>query len=501
MFQCHRVIVSACSPVLKAMMTSEMIEATKQQVTLDNIPPAVMELLLEYMYKGTIHIPNEYLQTAVEACDYLELLELKAQCVNQAPNTITPSNVISWHKLAGNFNISELKTKCSEIFASSMTDVSKGEEFLEMNLTEVNSCISGAQEKNADSDHLLEATTSWVIHDPQVRQDHILNMLEKINLAQCSVECLDTEMDKHKEFLDSQPAALRKLMKSVIQIANEGHGGIRKKRTDHRKENMVVIIPGQKGDVSCSDCWYLDKHMEFVDICKLPFSFPYHSVCQIPGGFVVTGGKSNTKCFMFLLSSKFWKQLEPLPCSRYTHGSIFMDGKIFLLGGVMSGTASPSVKSMEFEEGKWNQEPDMPVQVRFPEVAGWDANIFLLDTYDSSKLLHLDTQTKTWSTKANPPQQSYSGARMASTQDQLLVAGGSTKIFAQYNPTTDTWTTGNPPTLQHHLGALIQHDQKVLLIGGDGENRVEEYDLDTKSWSVCNFQLPKKLKNLHALHI
>ena len=231
-------IVSACSPVLKAMMMSEMVEATNHQATLDNIPPAVMEMLLEYMYKGKVHIPNEYLLPAIEACDYLELLELKARCVNQASNcnAIDPNNMISWHKLADSLNIDELKTKCSKILADSFADVSKGEEFLELSFTEVSSCISDALEADADSDHLLEATTNWVACKSHSRQNHILDMLEKIDLTRCSTECIDTEMDKHKELLYSQPAALGKLTKSLIQIANQGSSGIRKKRGERGRK-------------------------------------------------------------------------------------------------------------------------------------------------------------------------------------------------------------------------------------------------------------------------
>ena len=310
-------IVSACSLVLKAMMLSEMVEATKHQATLDNIPPAVMELLLEYMYRGEVHIPNEYLLPTIEACDYLELLELKARCVRQAPDAINLNNVISWHKLTDSLNIDEVKTKCSKILADSFADVSKGKEFLELNFTEVSSCISDAQEADADSDDLFEATTNWVACKSRTRQNHILDMLEKIDLTRCSTECINTQMQKHKDLLYAQPAALAKLTQSVIQIANGPPHNIRKKLSKHGGK-MLMVISGQEGDSnSHSDCWYLDKFTSFLDFLKLSFSFPWHSVCSIPGGFVVAGGKNNTQYAMFILSSKSWKQLQSLPHPRH----------------------------------------------------------------------------------------------------------------------------------------------------------------------------------------
>ena len=181
LFQCHKVIVSACSPVLQALTTTEMVETTRQEATLHDIPSAVMELLMEYMYKGEANIPPELLLPVTEACDYLQLLELHEHCLHQAPNAINPNNVISWHKFADSLNISELKAKCSELLSSSLADVSKGPEFLRLSFAEVSSCISGTQETGADSDDLLEATTNWVAHKQKTRQDHILDMLEKID--------------------------------------------------------------------------------------------------------------------------------------------------------------------------------------------------------------------------------------------------------------------------------------------------------------------------------
>ena len=484
------------------MMSTEMVEATKQQVTLHNIPSGVMELLMEYMYKGEANIPPELLLPATEASDYLQLVELRERCLRQAPNTIKPNNAISWHKLADNLNINELKTRCSELLSSSLADVSKGSEFLELSFTEVSSCISGAQETGADSDDLLEATTNWVAHKQKTRQDHIVDMLEKVDLTNCSVEYLNSVTDKYKDLLHAQPAAQGKLLKSVLQIANQASGNVKKKRNQRGSiDAMIVVISGHESNgTPHSDCWHLDKSMNFVDLCKLTFSCLWHSVCQIPGGFMVSGGQTNSLCAMFVLSTKSWKHLETLPAERYGHGSIFMKGRIYLFGGYVSGSKSSSVISLDLDGGKWNQEPDIPITVRYLVVACVDSSIFLFDSCDSNQLLQLDMMTKTWSIKAKPPQQEYWAACMISVNGQLLICGGN-KAFGQYNPSTDTWTTGNAPTLPHSYGALVHHDQKVYLIGGGNEDHVEEYDLDTKAWSVCDVKLPKKLRNLHAFAI
>ena len=62
-------------------MKSHTAEASQGEVTMDNVPPPVVELLLNYMYTGELRILCDLLQSAVKACDYLQLLELKEQVV------------------------------------------------------------------------------------------------------------------------------------------------------------------------------------------------------------------------------------------------------------------------------------------------------------------------------------------------------------------------------------------------------------------------------------
>ena len=97
--QCHRLVIAAISPVLKAMLKSQMREATEKQIKLDNISPRVLNILLNYMYCGEARIPKETLKEVVEAADFLQLDELKQMCVDQAPPIIQPDNVLGWFKL------------------------------------------------------------------------------------------------------------------------------------------------------------------------------------------------------------------------------------------------------------------------------------------------------------------------------------------------------------------------------------------------------------------
>ena len=497
-FNCHKVILAGNSPVLHAMVRSGMTEASSNQADIDTIPPAVMQLVLDYIYKGEVVIPHEHLQQTIQAADYLQLLEFKEICLNDVAAALKPANIVSWSKLADRLDIEELKSKCVEVMSSSLAEVSRFAEFQELSFAEVNSFITSAQETDTDPDDLLEASMEWINSKPSQRIDSMEELLQKIQLLECSVECLENEMDTHEELFMSCPAGHKRITKTLLHMAK--HEGARKKRgIKGNMKAMVVAIGGHDINIKVNkDCWELDTSLQFTELCQIPEHSYELGVCKFPGGFILTGGNNSVLCSMFVISTKSWKQLDPLKFPRRSHGSMFAYGVIFVFGGYVSGSLSSSIHSLALDGGKWTEETDLPLAVGHPEVSNIENSIFLLDV-NTNQLLKMDAKKKTWSHQTTLPGEQCYGARMVSAQDKLFVSGANNKICAQYDPKTDTWCSLSSPALKHSFGALVALQQKVYLIGGGNEDCIEEYNFDSKAWVVCAGKVPKKLNLLHAL--
>ena len=495
-FDCHKAILSANSEVLRAMMKPHTAEASSAEVTIDHIPPPVVEILLNYMYTGEITISSDLLQSTVKACDYLELLELKEQCLNQAVTILKPSNAISWYMTAENLDLHQIKPVCSDILSSSFHEVSKEIEFLELTSAEMSNCIEYMQETDADPDDVLEATFGWINHRPDQRVDDMEDLLKKMKLLKCSAECLQDEMITHERLLDSRPLVSKMINQSLAAIPVQG---FRIKRRGRKKRKASVIVVG--GNDS-DEVWKLDLSMQFAKVCSLPMRTSWLSVCETPDGFAITGGNRSTVCSMYVLATNSWIQLKPLPVHRKEHGSIYCHGKIFVFSGVVAGARSTSVQSLVLDGGDWNDEPSMPSFAGCPTAVCAHNSIFLLAPC-KNELLQLDLHRNVWNTKSISGGK-CDGARMISIEGELLIAGGRNKVFARYNPSTDTWSKGKFPRLEHYFGALVYDNKKVYLIGGAGQDRVEECSLSPKrvqSWSECDFKVPVNAVNLFAVAV
>ena len=113
-FPCHKVVLTINSPVMMSMLTSDMREASQEEVCLDHIKPSTLSIILDYMYgigETSFHADN--LLDLIAASDYLQMKILMKRCVDQV--ILTASNVINWLRLAGKFSLSDLQAQCLDL--------------------------------------------------------------------------------------------------------------------------------------------------------------------------------------------------------------------------------------------------------------------------------------------------------------------------------------------------------------------------------------------------
>ena len=165
-FRCHGVIIASSSDMFLAAFRAAMKESTKRQMELPDIPPNVVKIILEYIYQNIIRIPSDLLVATIKAANFLHLHELKKECLQRAQRVLKPSNVISWHKLAHELNIEDLKVRCSEVLSTSLPDIAESLEFLVLSLAELISYFRDMQDSDVDCDDKLEAVIKWMRHSP-----------------------------------------------------------------------------------------------------------------------------------------------------------------------------------------------------------------------------------------------------------------------------------------------------------------------------------------------
>ena len=491
-FPCAKFVMAAHSPMLHAMLTSDMAEVAKQEIRLDHINKDIIQIILAYMYCEDITFHRDQLMDLIAAADYLQMAELKEMCLAEVPDILEPANVISWWKEAAKMSYDTIKKPCEEIMAANIRQIAQQNDFLNLDPHQLQQYVSDICSDCVKSDYVVDGLMRWVNHDDE-RVPSLEDLLNKGQLNKCSAEGLKQAMETYETLIDKTPMAYKLLLKSFSSIATH---------TD-----TVVVIGGEEDGQVNHVCWKVEHPNEIVHLFDIldGDSAKNCSVCKFPHGFVISGGEFTCLCMMFIASTNSWVRLQDMLEQRDSHGFICVKDVLCVFGGyVRDGTEpSDSVHLMIMKDGNWTREPNMPLAVKFPKVSNLGNNIYLLDE-TSNHLLCLDIDKRVWQKLASlSAVEGYcGGVSMTSAQGRLFVAGGLLKVCAWYSPNTNTWCTSQEPLHQHHYGALAYHNEKLLLLGGSfdgGTDTVEEYGIEEDKWTVCSYKMPKKLECHHAV--
>ena len=492
---CSKFIMAVHSPMLRAMLVSDMAEVAKQEIRLDHIDLDIIKIILDYMYCENVSFHKDQLMDLIAAADYLQMTDLKEMCLDEVTGILEPSNVIEWWKEAKKMNYDAIDKQCGEIIAANFYQILQQKDFLNLELNDMQHIVSNICSDAVNSDATVDAVLRWVSHEEE-RVTLIEDLLHKVQLNRCSDKGIKAVIQTHGPLLDKVPMIYKLMISVFTDIGIIVVGGLYIEGEDSQSKVNKV-------------CWKVDKsngieHLNDIPDINLGAKF---SVCVIPQGFVITGGTGGPVCMMFIASTKLWVRLQDLLEQRHGHGSICVENVLYTLGGFMGKPRkgledSDSVHSMVLESGKWNDGPSLPLTVKLPKVTNIASIVYLLDAEVSKKLWHMDVDEGVWNELAPLPiQQSSIGTSMISARDRLFVAGRK-MICAWYRPHSDTWCIGQQPLREHRYGALAHYNNKLLLLGGytkGGTEEVEEYNIDEDKWSLCKYKMPKKVYLHHAV--
>ena len=425
------------------------------------------------------------------------MVELKDMCLIEVPNILEPGNVIEWWKEAAKMNYDTIKKPCEEIMAANFRQISKQTDFLNLELPELQSYVINICNDNVDRDIILDAIMRWAGHEHE-RVTLLEDLLCKVELNKCSAEGIKVAMKTHDELLNKTLIVYKLLSNTLADIATA--------------TPMIAVVGGEDDDGKVSrECWEVnhpDKIVHLYDVPAEDLSI-CASICTFPQGFLITGGLDSRMCMMFIASSKVWARLQDLQVERCAHGSIYIKGVLYLLGGYLGKSTNGNWKqsdfldSMAIKDKKWENGPKIPLAVQYPKLSNLGQNVYLLDEV-TNQLLLFDVDKNVWKQLASLSKESKycSGVSMITGRGKLLVAGGVNRVCAWYNADTNTWCTCQQPLQVHKYGALAYHNNKFLLLGGNfngGTDEVEEYNIDENKWSMCSYKIPKKIHLHHAL--
>ena len=131
-YYAHKVILSARSPIFKAMFSHKMRENRQNKVAITDIEPTHMEIILKYLYTDEIEDLHSLAQDLLPAADKYALHHLKALCEKALLENLTVENAATTLCLADRHSCQELKTRVVKFIHLNVHKLQVTESWIEM---------------------------------------------------------------------------------------------------------------------------------------------------------------------------------------------------------------------------------------------------------------------------------------------------------------------------------------------------------------------------------
>ena len=395
---CHKVVLAAACPYFSAMFSAGMKEVQEGKVCLDHLDEEVVRGIAEYFYSGNVQIGWNKIKDAIEACEFLQLIELKKLFGEYIHKNLTTDNCISWYKFSDRFRLQNCCTQAKKLMCGHFEKVSKGSEFKSLSLSELVDFIKDEDIVLLSKDIILKACMEWVHYDSDTCKETLLHLLPHVGLTACSLACLRQVYTEYQDLIAF--ADVKGLFCDAVLEVTKMSDTVQKK---------LVIIGGLCSDENInSTIWHLDQEYmsTWNDFGKIPTNMhtKYGAVCHVKQGFVFLGGRKFkgrgkfSKCFMYDISADKWSDLPRMPIAADELSSVAIDDNIYILGGLIADRKLESVYHLDLGTQQWHTDPSMLVKQQWPIACSVGSNIYV--SYNScngkDKKTHQSAALQTW---------------------------------------------------------------------------------------------------------
>lgn len=178
----HRVVLAGSSPYFQAMFTGDLEESRMPVVTIRDISPHIMELLVDYCYTSTIEITEENVQDLLPASGILQLTWVRDACCEFMKHQLDFSNCLGIRSFADTHGCPELQYAADCFAQQHYLEVQESSEFLDLSAEELSSLLESEDLNVQNEEQVFESVMKWARHDPTSRRQLLHGVMKHVRL-------------------------------------------------------------------------------------------------------------------------------------------------------------------------------------------------------------------------------------------------------------------------------------------------------------------------------
>lgn len=162
-FPGHRVVLASGSDYLDALFSAGMSDSQSAVVTIDDVPPSVLEAVLDFIYDGRCSIPEQALPSILEAAARLQVPSLQAIVIDEITSRLSPENSLAFWTVGERFTLPGLVAAATDAAATRFADLASSEALLEASHSQLLALFQ-CERLVVDEEVVFNALRRWSDH-------------------------------------------------------------------------------------------------------------------------------------------------------------------------------------------------------------------------------------------------------------------------------------------------------------------------------------------------
>ena len=357
-FPVHKCVIGVASEFFKKAITAEMKEKYEKFVTVNNVSPDIMEVVLNHIYGENISITNKNIDDLFAASDYLGIFTLNSACVEYISKTeINARNYLAVWIFSKENNLKNLLRRCTSFVKQNFLQIFQQELFLNIPISHIISFLE-LRDTKFSAKSTFELIIKWVEHDKKNRKDQFPNLFKLVDLDNMNRSYVANTVSENELVLNNLEC-LQKVTKIIRATAQAASSIADEIALVENHEDKLTIKTYQYNDVM-----FCKKEEFFVESksCNDQDSrliFAKGELYDI-GGHDPGSLNSFTDVDYLDFGTRIWDKKASMLHKRSRFGCALMGNSIYVAGGKAHKTEIlDSVECYSIRDNFWTCESSM----------------------------------------------------------------------------------------------------------------------------------------------
>ena len=240
---------SHTSSIYHPSTTGELSESRQQDITLREVDPTAMELLIKFVYIGSIEVSEENVQVLLPAANLLQLIEVSQSCCDFLRKQLDPTNVLGIISFADLHSCPELLGEAQRYARKHFPEVRSSDEFVTLSFNSIVDLISSDELGVLAEEDVFEAVIQWVKHNRAERESHLADLIRHIRYELLSSNYVLKHVAE-EEILNSNPGCKDFIINALkYHLMSPSERAIHSRQVASRVRvggpQSIVIVGGQ----------------------------------------------------------------------------------------------------------------------------------------------------------------------------------------------------------------------------------------------------------------